>query len=62
MKRIEIDTYDVTNTTIKKRGKKVVEVDDKDVRHSDLCTVCAFPEYPECMAWCQNECGRKNRD
>lgn len=26
-----------------------------DGRHSDLCTVCGFPSYPECRAWCQNE-------
>lgn len=54
MKRIEIDTYDVTNKGIKKRGKKIVDVEDKDVRHNDLCTICGFPSYPECTTWCQH--------
>ena len=40
MKQIEVDTYDVTDRGIKKKGKKIVEVADKDVRHNDLCTIC----------------------
>ena len=54
MKQIEVDTYDVTDRGIKKKGKKIVEVADKDVRHNDLCTICGFPSYPECTTWCQN--------
>lgn len=38
------------------------EFEDSQVRHNDLCTLCGWSTYPECMAWCPNEGGRKNRD
>jgi len=31
------------------------EYPDEAVRHSELCTFCGFPSYPECREWCQSE-------
>lgn len=28
-------------------------VPDENVRHNKFCSVCGFPDYPECMSWCK---------
>lgn len=30
------------------------EFPESEGRHSDLCVVCGFPTYPECMKYCRN--------
>lgn len=29
-------------------------IPDENVRHNMLCTICGFPEYPECTKVCSN--------
>lgn len=53
-KTIHVDTYELTDTGFKYIGAKDEEYPD-DGRHSDLCTVCGFPTYPECRKICPNE-------
>lgn len=28
-------------------------VPDEKARHNEFCTMCGFPDYPECMSWCK---------
>ncbi len=30
-------------------------IQNPDGRHDILCAHCAFPDYPSCRKWCQNE-------
>lgn len=58
MKKIEIESYEPIegpNGVYFKVTKRTEDYSDNQVRHSDLCTICGFPSYPECRNWCQNE-------
>lgn len=41
-------------------GKHIVEstefldIPDDQVREEDICTICGFPDYPECKKTCHN--------
>jgi hypothetical protein len=56
-KIIEFDVSEIVET---KNGVYFKHYKDKkeypdDGRHSDLCIVCGFPDYPKCREWCRNE-------
>lgn len=53
-KTIHVNTYELTDTGFKYIESRDEEYPD-DGRHSDLCTVCGFPTYPECRKSCPNE-------
>jgi hypothetical protein len=37
-----------------RRYTKVEEYDNADNRKDELCVYCGFPDYPECLKWCDN--------
>lgn len=43
---------DGTWTTIIKEYEKAYS--DDQIRHCDLCTMCGYPDYPECTKTCNN--------
>ena len=38
-----------------------IDVTETADRHCDLCKVCKFPTYPECMSFCPNMKPKKKR-
>ena len=63
MKTIEIETCEFVeddNGGHFVHTKRYEDFTDDQVRHNDLCTLCGFPSYPECMKFCQNENGERS--
>lgn len=55
--KIECETVEVVKingeNTLKK-GIKILEFSDNQVREKTLCTICQHSAYPRCQAHCNN--------
>lgn len=54
--KIKVTTYDLDKKEENWAAKEEeIEVSDEFAdRHSELCMVCGWPDYPDCRKWCQN--------
>lgn len=61
---MEIEVHDIvkdedggyhTECHIEKR-----EIPDDQVREEDICTICGFPDYPNCKKTCHNFRDKEN--
>lgn len=62
MKVEVIELPDSPNDDFKSHIEEREYPDELADRHCDLCIVCGWSTYPECMSWCQNEQWRREKE